>query len=89
MEQSIMNLTGLVIFGTSLIFTRDITKSVLITAAYGLSSFILNEDSKNTPIPAIQEIKVTPNVEPRPPGSAFVQNANVVFPPGKTPLKVL
>ena len=89
MEQSIMNLTGIVIFGTSLIFTRDITKSVLITAAYGLSSFILTEDSKNTPIPAIQEIKVTPNVEARPPGSVFVQNTNVVFPPGKTPLKVL
>ena len=58
MEQSIMNLTGIVIFGTSLFFTRDITKSFLITAAYGFSSFVLIEDSKNKPIPEIQNIKM-------------------------------
>jgi len=78
MDQSQMNLVAIVVFGTSLFFTRDITKSFLITAAYGFSSFVLIEDSKNKPIPEIQNIKMKPSPPARPPGPAIVQNPPII-----------
>jgi len=78
MDQSQMSVVAMVVFGTSLFFTRDITKSFLITAAYGFSSFVLIEDSKNKPIPAIQNIKMKTNTPARPPGPAIVQNPPIV-----------
>ena len=81
MNQNEMNLLGVVIFGTSWVFTRDVSKSFLITAAYGLSSFILIEDSKNKPIPAIQEIKPIPVVAPRPPSTVYAPDPSILIPP--------
>ena len=82
MDQNQINWLAIAIFGTSLIFTHDIVKSFLITGAYGVTAFALNEESKNKKIPLVQDINVK-QIQKRGPGSSFSTDTSIIVEPIK------